>query len=338
MKKLIFATLVLVGSAVLVAPVDAHGLRRSSSCGTSSSGYADTCGMAVSYVDQEVTAYRTEVRTREVEREVREWVTREVKQEYKYYELKEVVTPKKQTVVWYENVTVRVPVEYDVCVPTLVNEKRQVTTFRTDYVQVPYDYLVTVPEMVQEQRTVTTYRCVYEPVTTMVPVCRTISVPVCDPCSGCVHYVCQRVTEMQPCTRTVARSVPETTNVMVNVCRYHTETRHGTRTECRRTPVTSEVEVQVCRTVIQHQKGERLECNLVQRSREEEVKVVTCERVEKTGSRMVTVGEWKTSMRKFPESYCVSIPYKTVVKVPVYTPVALGGCGGCAPVVQGCCK
>jgi hypothetical protein len=335
MKKLIFATLALVGLAVLVAPVDAHGfgLRRSS-CNTSS-GYADTCGMAVSYVDQEVTAYRTEVKTREVEREVREWVTKEVKQDYKYYELKEVVTPTKRTVVWYENITVRVPVEYDVCVPTLVTEKRKVTTYKTDYVQVPYDYVVSVPEMVQEPRTVTTYKCVYEPVTTMVPVCRTVSVPVCDPCTGCVHYVCQRVTEMQPCTRTVARSIPETTNVMVNVCRYHSETKHGTRTECRVTPVTTDVDVQVCRTVIEHKKGERLECKLEKKSREEEVNVVSCERVEKTGSRMVLVGEWKTSMKKVTESYCVTTPYQTVVKVPVYTPVA---CGGCAPVVQGCCK
>jgi hypothetical protein len=336
MKKVLYATLAVLSLAVLVAPVDAHGfgLRRSSSCGTSS-GCADTCGMAVSYVDQEVTAYKTEIKTREVERDVQEWVTKEVKQEYKYYELKEVVTPRKQTVVWYESVTVRVPVEYDVCVPTLVTEKRKVTTYKTDYIQVPFDYVVAVPETVQEPRTVTTYKCISEPVTTMVPVCRTVSVPVCDPCTGCVHYVCQRVTEMQPCTRMVTRSVPETHQVMVNVCRYHNETKHGTRTECRVTPVTTDVDVQVCKTVIEHKKGERLECQLEKKSREETINVVTCERVEKTGSRMVTVGEWKTTKKKFTESYCVSTPYKTTVKVAVYTPVSTCGC---APVVQGCCK
>ncbi len=336
MKKLISATIALVGLAVLVAPVDAHGfgLRRSSGCAPACAP-ADTCGMAVSYVDQEVTAFKTEVKTREVEREVKEWVTKEVKENYKYYVLAEKVTPTKQTIVWYENVTVKVPVEYDILVPTTVIEKRKVTSYKTEYVQVPYTYMINVPEMVQEPRTITTYKCVYEPVTTMVPVCKTVSVPVCDPCTGCVHYVCQRVTEMQPCTKTVARSIPETSQVLVNVCRYHTEKKEGVRTECRTTPVIVDVDVQVCRTVTKHEKGERLECQLVKKSREEEVKVVTCERVEKTGTHMVLVGEWKTSKKKFTESYCETTPYKTMVKVAVCTPVATGGC---APVVQGCCK
>jgi len=66
------------------------------------------CG-GVQYVEQTITAYRQETRTRSVQATVYRTVTKEIEVPYKYVETVPVVTPTKQTVTTYQQVSKQVP-------------------------------------------------------------------------------------------------------------------------------------------------------------------------------------------------------------------------------------
>ncbi|MGL4549630.1 MAG: hypothetical protein ACRC33_00470, partial [Gemmataceae bacterium] len=97
------------GSAV------AGGAAASSASGPAlSSGSADGCGGGVSYVDQVVTGYRAETRTRTVNQTVSRLVTREVPETYTYTENVPVTVAEKQTRTVYKTVSKQVPYTYTV--------------------------------------------------------------------------------------------------------------------------------------------------------------------------------------------------------------------------------
>ena len=59
------------------------------------------------------------------------------------------------------------------------------------------------------QRTVTSWRQVTEMQTRQVTTCQKVVVPVCDPCSGMVHYCCHSVPVTQTISVPVCHNVPE---------------------------------------------------------------------------------------------------------------------------------
>src|SRR4051794_27639433 len=73
---------------------------------------ADACAGGVTYVDQVMTGYRAETRTRTVSRMVSRVVTREVEEAYTYTEQVPVTTPEKRTRTSYRTVTKQVPYTY----------------------------------------------------------------------------------------------------------------------------------------------------------------------------------------------------------------------------------
>jgi len=334
MKRLTLASLALLGLALLAPPAEAHGLRRHHGCdsgcgGYAGSGYGDMgpC-MNVVWEEREVTVWHAETRTRNVEREVRRLVSREVEVPYTWYEYVTVTTPEKRTVTWCETVTREVPYTYWVNVPVVTPTKKTVMTCKTVTTEVPYTYWVNVPVVTPQRRMVTTWTCVPDKVTCEVPVCLTVPCVECDPCTGCCHTVCRKVMTTQTVTKTVMRSVPVQQEVTVNVCTYKPEERHGVRLECRTIEVPQDVVVNVCTYKSEQRHGVRLECQNVMRSKDVEVNVVSCKRVERHGVRREMVCEWKTERAPVVETYCEMVPHKTKVRVAVPAP-----CVACAP----CC-
>jgi hypothetical protein len=68
-----------------------------------------------------------------------------------------------------------------------------------------------------------------EEVVRQVPVCRTVSEQVTDPCTGECRTVCRTVTELQEVGSVVSRLVPQTREVTVNVTTMQAVQRTGTR-------------------------------------------------------------------------------------------------------------
>lgn len=222
MKNLFLAGLAVASLFLVGARAEARG-GKGSSCGGGVYSCASACDASawcapaapVSY--QTVTAYRCEVRTRVVPRQVTRYEYNTVNDTVKYTVMEQVVTPTKQTQTYYETVSE----------------------------QQPYSYQVMKPVMRQRVVQQASWSCVPETVAQQVPVCRMVSSCVVDPCTGCVRNVCQPVTEMQTVTRTVMKPVMTTQNVTVNYCEYVAETVNSTRTVYRQVPRSQEVTVNV---------------------------------------------------------------------------------------------
>src|SRR5271165_3008941 len=103
MKKLVLAGLALLGLAVVALPTEAGHCRRHRGCDVGC-GAAYECGSytTVAWEEREVTAYRTEVQTRTVQREVKRLVSHTVQVPCTWYETVAVTTPQKQTVNYCE--------------------------------------------------------------------------------------------------------------------------------------------------------------------------------------------------------------------------------------------
>ncbi len=286
--------LLLIGSvlAMLVAGGDAQAFGRKKDCCPAPVCYAPAPACAVTYVEQVVTTYKTEIRERDVT--------------YK------VLTP----------VTVKKTFKEDYCVvePKYKDEMRDVTTYKmvshdemrdvTTYKMVSHDEMrdVTTYKMVgkEEMRDVTTYKMVGTEVVRDVVSCHYVPCTVVDPCTGCCRTVCQPVTTVQKVKCMVYECKPftEKVKVMVYECKPFTEKVKVTVHECK--PVTEKVKVTV------------QECKPVT----EKVKVRVCEYVTKKMSRNVDYYEcsYKEEEKKGKERYCVTVPVKTVIKVPCYVP------------------
>src|SRR5262245_34827351 len=127
MKKMVVGSLVLIALAATATPAGAWGWRRHD-CGSYMTG---DCGAAVAYVEQTVTAYRPEYKTRVVPMEVTRMVSKVVEQPYKYTEMVPVVTPQKRTETFYTTQTKEVPFKYTEMVPVVTPQKRTETFYTT---------------------------------------------------------------------------------------------------------------------------------------------------------------------------------------------------------------
>jgi len=316
-KSLLVSWLVAGQLGWFVMPAQARGCKRGGCCAPVDCAPA-ACGSEVSYVEQQVTAYRAECRTKEVEVTVNRLVSRVVEEKYKYTENVLVSTPEKRSETVYVCQTKQVPYTYNVVVPVTVQETRNVTAYQCQTRIVPVTVNVCVPVWAQEKRTVTSYACVPQEVERQVPVCRMVSTQCVDPCTGCCRTVCQPVTEWQTVKHTVMTRVPQTQEVTVNVCRYQTEQRTVNQTVSEVVPVTRQVTVNVCKYQTEQRTGTRLVSELVPQTREVTVNVCRWQAVERTGTTHRTVCEIVPEKVKQTVSEVVMVPYTytTTVCVP----------------------
>src|SRR5262249_28890824 len=113
----------------------------------------DPCAAGVTYVDQVMTGYRAETRTRTGNRSVSSVVTREVDEPYTWTEQVPVTVAEKRTRTVCRTVTKQVPYTFTVNVPYTVAQKQTRTVCRTVEKQVPYTWTEQVPvTTVQKQK------------------------------------------------------------------------------------------------------------------------------------------------------------------------------------------
>ena len=241
------------------------------------------------YVEQTVTAYRAETRTRVVPTVVNRVVCRVVEEAYTYTELVPVTTPQTQTQTYYTTLTRQVPYTYTELVPVTTPQRQVQTYYTTVTREVPYSYTAYVPVCTPQTRLQTYCVAVPEEVVRQVPVCRAVSEQVTDPCTGECKTVCRKVTELQEVRSVVSRLVPQTREVTVNVTTMQAQQRTGTRTVCESVPQT--------RTVT--------------------VNVTTLQAQQRTGTRQRVVQETVQETVNVTQTYCETVPYTYTVRVPV---------------------
>jgi hypothetical protein len=233
-----------------------------SGCGVSVScaPVAPVAPAPVQYVEQKVTRYKQVFTEKLVDVVVCKPVTR---QENFVYEVRvPVMTPQKRQVTVYTSVQKQVPYTYSVCVPVTVAEKRMQTFFTSVQKEVAYNYTAMVPKTVQKTIKVTSYQCVTENVTEMRQVCRLVRVQCVDACGNCVTS-CQRVTETVPVTRCVVKRIPTVQDVVVNQTICEAVPMTGKKIVCELVPNTREVVVNVCRIEMKQMTGTRTVCEMV---------------------------------------------------------------------------
>ena len=104
------------------------------------------------YVEQTVTAYRAETRTRVVPTVVNRVVCRVVEEAYTYTEMVPVCTPQTQTQTYYTTVTRQVPYTYTELVPVTTPQRQVQTYYTTVTREVPYSYTAYVPVCTPQTR------------------------------------------------------------------------------------------------------------------------------------------------------------------------------------------
>jgi hypothetical protein len=277
----------------------------------------DDDGYETTWVEQTVTAYRTECKTQLVPVVVDKVVSKTIEEPYKYTELVPVTIPEKQTVTTYKCVAREVPYTYTVHAQVVTPETRSVTTYETATRQVPFTYTVKVPVVTAEKRIVTTYLCIPEEICKEVPVHKLAFVKESDPCTGHHHTRLRHVTTVKSVKSVVVHKVPQTKEIIVNVCSYRTEERTGVKTICEKVPVTKQVTVNVCSYRAEQRTGTRTVVEKVAESQEITVNVTKYQSVEKTGVARRVVCEKVQETVNVAQTSKELVPYTTTVKVPV---------------------
>jgi hypothetical protein len=310
-------------------------------CGWCCPPPCDTCSnVCVSWVDQVVTCYHTEMRERSVPVVVQRPVYNEVVTPYTCTVMVPEYHNERRVATVYTSVPHQVTQNVTYC--RAVPVYSTVTQWVTSYTQVPrqvtynVNYCRTVPVYGTARQWVTRYTRVPRPVTYNVTTCHLVPVTCTDPCTGCCHTVCQPQYSTQPVTTTVWECVPHQEEVTVPTCTYHTEwyTQPVTTTVWECVPVRREVTATVCNYKTEYYTqpvtSTVYECVPVQR--EYWVSVCSYRPVQQTYQYRHVVCSYTSETVWHREWYCVNVPYQTTVKVPVYTPVCAqpsAGWGGC---------
>ncbi|MBA4066070.1 MAG: hypothetical protein C0501_20595 [Isosphaera sp.] len=295
--------------------------------GYTPAGFGGGCGgYTVSYVDQKVTAYKTETETKDVKVMVNKLV--DVKEDFKYFEC--VAVPGKQKVTVQELKSKEEPYKWTVMEPTTVKQTVKVCEYKTEYKDVPTVSYSYTPVVTKVKKTVCEY--------VTVPVCVTEVVhPAPAPCAapargGLFGRLCGKKKKDDcgppcpapcetPCPQVVTRTVMQRQavhrEVEVDVTTWQRVEHKGTAKVCVVTPVMVDKEVLVHKCVPVEKSGTRTVHFYV--PVEKEVDVVTHKQVEKTGTRVVKKCVQVEDTVK--QTFCKLVPYETTVKVPVYTPV-----------------
>ena len=284
---------------------------------------AAPCGpqYTVSYVDQKVTAYKQEAKTRDVKVTVNEWV--DVKEDYKYFTAKPVVTKQKVTV--NEMQTKQEAYKYQAMEWTTVKEKVKVCEYKQVERVVDVVSYDMVPVQTVVKKTVCETVCVPVTVTKVVypkPERKGLFARCCkkddcaDPCPPCPQYVTCTVMQKQTVTRVI--DVPCTT--------YNRVEKKSQQKVMTSEPVWAEKEMDVRKCVPVEKTGTRTVCYTV--PVEKTVDVTTYQQVEQTGTRMVK--KCVPTEKVVKQTYYEAVPYETTVKVPVYTPAPTPAPAPCA--------
>jgi hypothetical protein len=297
--------------------------------GYAPAGTGGGCGYTVSYVDQKVTAYKTETETKDVKVMVNKLV--DVKEDFKYFEC--VAVPGKQKVTFQELKSKEEPFKHTVMEPAAVKQTVKVCEYKTEYKDVPTVTYSYTPVVTKQKRTVCEY--------VTVPVCVTEVVhPAPAPCDtpargGLFSRLCGKKKKADcappcppapcdaPCPQVVTRTVMQKQavhrEVEVDVTTYQRVEHKGTAKVCVVTPVMVDKEVIVHKCVPVEKTGTRTVHYYV--PVEKEVDVVTHKMEERTGTR--TVKKCVPTEETVKHTFCKLVPYETTVKVPVYTPVPM---------------
>jgi hypothetical protein len=267
------------------------------------------CDVSVSWVDQVVTCYRSELRSRDVPCVIHRPVYHEVVTPYTCT----VMVPEYHNEKRVATVLTSVPHEIVRNVTTCRNIPvwTNVAQWVTSYTSVPRQVTCTVtrcrsvPVWSNVTYWVTSYTSVPRQVTCNVTCCSLVPVSCVDPCTGCCFTVCRPQFSTVPVTRTVWECVPVQKQVTVPVCHYRTE-----------------YYTQAVKSVV-------WQCVPVQK--EYWVPVCTYRPVQQTYQSRHLVCEYTTETVWHKEWFCVAMPYQTTVKVPVCLPCAAPstGWGGC---------
>jgi hypothetical protein len=261
MNNLVKSALTLAVMIGVGLPLIGHGSHGGGgSAPEPSAADCDRPGDGVTYVDQEVTAYRPEPRTRTVNRLVSRLVTREVPETYTYTEMVPVTVPEKQVRTLYHLASKQVPRTTTVLVPITTAEKQTRMVYREVKKEVPFIRQEWTPVVVTEKQT----RLVYRAVEKQVPYTATVSTPVTTmkketrffppigPDQGpgmkgdCVARevdvpVTTYQTKTESGTRTVSEWVPSVEALTVNVTRYQPVVRQGVETVTKYVPAFEEL-------------------------------------------------------------------------------------------------
>lgn len=360
MTRRVFGAAALVVAVVAVSAQDAaaFGRKKKSDCGTTggtmavSAGCAADCGAgaggSVAYIDQVVTTYKPEWKTKKVEVDAVEhkWVD----EAYKYKVCEYVA--KKEKVKVCESVRSEEKVKYTVNEWQQVKEKVKVC--EPEWKEKQEDYTYYAPEYTTAKVKKTVYETVCVPTEVTVPV-----VAHAAPASetpkrkGLFARLCGKKNDCPaPCP-----PAPTCPTDCADACAPAVVTK----TVLTPTRVAKEVEVEETTCKLVAKKGTRAVRYCEPKWTEKEVIVPKCVAVQKDGVRVVYTPTWvekevevkvptwveKDGTRKvckaFPvkktidQAYCELVKTETTVKVPVYTPGPAAGCGSSATGMSGGC-
>jgi len=308
---------------VMTQDASAFGKKRGRGCDAPSCepacAAAAPCATAVSYVDQQVTCYKTEWKTKKVDVDVVEhnWVD----QKYKYTVCVPTATKEKvkvtecvatqQKYTYTVNETVAVKEKVKVC--ELVASKQAFKYTVNEVVAVKEKVKVCETKWTEQEQKYTYHEPVYGKTTVMRTVCETVCVPTqvacappapscdsggrkglfsrlckkpsCDPCPTACASPCADA--CAPCTKTVMVRQVISKQVPVEVTTCTMVAKEGTRKVNVATPVWTEREVTVHRCVPVEKAGERVVHTPTWVERE--VVVHRCVPAQKEGVRTVLV-------------------------------------------------
>lgn len=338
MKRRVLA-FALLGAAVwlLAAPQDVSAFggkwrNRGNDCG---SPCANPCGMGgmtapcgvsytVSYVDQKVTAYKTETEVKDVKVTVNKWV--DEKQEYKYMTTQPET--KKQKVTVQELKSKEEAYKYTTMEWASVKEKVKVTEYQLKSKDVEVKSYSYNPVVTKQKRTVCEYVCVPVQVSCVVPMysssgssgrgglfsrcCKKQQASCGTPCPNDCGTPCGQVV-----TTTVMQRQMVTREVEVDVTTYNRVEHKSMQKQNYYEPVTVEKEITVQKCVPVAHDGKRTVHFYA--PVEKEIDVTAYKQVEMVGTRMVK--KLVPTEEVVKQTFTKVVPYETTVKVAVYTAV-----------------
>jgi hypothetical protein len=231
------------------------------------------------------TEYQTVTSTEK--RQVTEYKSVPKQEEYSYVVNEFVQATEKRQVVECQTVSKQEEYSWTENQTVTSTEKRQVTEYKTVSKQEEFTYTENVPVTKTEKRTRSYCVDVPTQVTENVARSKTVRVPVCpNPC-GPTSYICQTVTEMVPCTRTVVRRETRTQEYECPVTTYNAVQKKGSRTVYSVVPQPKEIEVQVAKIVPVTKKGMRTVYSNQSVTKEIEVPITRCVPATKKATRTI---------------------------------------------------
>lgn len=317
-----------IAAALVVMIQDASAFgKRNRGCDAPSCTPA--CATSVAYVDQKVTCYKTEWKTKKVEMDVVEnkWVD----QKFKYTVC--VPTQVKEKVKVCELVQTKQAYKYTVNKIVAVKEKVKVCQNVWTEKEEKYTYMEPVWGKTKVMKTVCETVCVPTQVACAAPSCdsgrkglfgRLCHKPSCDPCPTACADPCAPVMKTVMVRQVVSKQV----EVEVATCTM--VKKDGSRKVKVCTPTWVEQEVTVNKCVPTEMTGERIVCTPTWVERE--VTVTKMVPTEKEGTQKVCVPT--TTKKTVDVSYCERVAYETTIKVAV--PCAAPAPACCTPA-PACC-